>query len=110
MYKTTKNDFSSDRVGAYVDAINKSRANRELWPDHYIHGALSFVENTRRIYPESRVFFNIRKKWLAVKVEDPGLEARNSEAVRNFDWWAANSDVDIVETRTGVIYRLRDPA
>lgn len=110
MYKTTQNDFSSDRVGAYVDAINKSKANRELWPARYIEGAQVFAENARKIYPESRVFFNIRKKWLAVKVEDPGLLIRNSEAVRNFDWWAANSDVDIVETRTGVIYRLRDPA
>lgn len=108
MYKTTQNDFSSDRLGAYVDAINQSKANRELWPANYIKGAEFFAERAKAIYPESRVFFNIRKKWLAVKVEDPGALIRNSEAVRNFDWYAANSDIDIVETRTGVIYRLRD--
>jgi hypothetical protein len=110
MFKRTENWFASDRVGAYVDAVNKSRENRRLWPDSYIKGGEHFAERVREVYPGRRVFFNIRKKWLAVKVEGPTDWERDSTKVRNFDWYAANSDVDIVETATGVIYRLRDAA
>lgn len=110
MFKRTANNSAFDRVGAYVDAITKSRENRRLWQDSHINGANFFAQQAREVYPGAPVFLNIRKKWLAVKVSSTLPWERDSESVRNFDWHAANAGIDIVETRTGVIYRLKATA
>lgn len=94
-------------VGATVDANIRSEQNEKLWSSSDVKVGEMFHTAIKAVYPERRTFFNIRKNFLAVKVHRPSLEERDSEKIRNFDWWAANNDIDIVKTPQGVIYRIK---
>lgn len=107
MYKTTRHSWSEDPQASVIDAQERSRRNRLLWPDRYIAAAEMFRNAVEQAYPGCATYFNIRRRFLAIKVAAPSDELRDSEEIRNFDWHAANMDIDIVKTGTGVIYRLR---
>lgn len=94
-------------LGATVDANIRSEENEKLWSPSDVKLGELFHTATKTAYPERRTFFNIRKNFLAVKVHRPSQEERDSEHIRNFDWWAANQGVDIVKTPQGVIYRIK---
>lgn len=107
MFKRTNNTAARDAFLAREDLQRANSANQLLWNGPKTRTASDFAEKAQRLYEGCRVWINYRKNWIAIKVERPTAEQRDSEAVRNLDWSAATQFVDIVETKTGVIYRIR---
>lgn len=94
---------------AAADAQQKNRDNRKLWTAEQQQQLEGLYLYASRVY-NARVFYNYREKFMVVKVEKPSKGNLLSTDVREFDYWAAQQNIDIVRTKNNILYRINREA
>lgn len=80
--------------------------NEHRWTSGDRQRLQSMTTHVSSIY-SSRVFTNLRQKFMVIKVENPRIQDRNSSAAIAFDRQARAEGVEIVRTKTALLYRIK---
>jgi hypothetical protein len=91
---------------AAEDAQRRSAANRLLYTAEQQEQLIEFYTRVCAAY-DARVYYNYRQQFMVVKVERPSKVNLLNAVVRELDYWAAQNDIDIVRTKTSVLYRIK---
>lgn len=99
-------DEARSKLFAVLDARRHDRENRHLWTAGDRQRLQGMAVRASSIY-SSRVFTNLRQKFMVLKIENPRTQDRNSAAAIKFDQAARAEGVQIVRTKTALLYRIR---
>ena len=99
-------ETSQPSWAAAADAEQKNKLNKKLYSKEQQDDLIDLHDRVSIAYPNCRIFHNFRHRFMAVKVERPTIQDRVYVGVKNLDNWANKSNVEIVRTKTAVIYRI----
>lgn len=90
---------------AAQDATRRNRENQRIWSAMDRARVEQLAVAVSSVYA-ARVFTNLRKNFMVVKVENPRTVDRNSSAAIALDRRARSEDIEIIRTRTALLYRM----
>ena len=91
---------------AVADAEQKNKLNKRLYSREQQDDLIDLHDRVSTAYSNCRVFHNFRHKFMAVKVEKPSVQDRAVTSVKSLDIWAGKNNIEIVRTKTAIIYRV----
>ena len=100
-------ETAQPKYAAAIDAQRRNIENAGLWSKSTKEEAHRFVDAVKLAYPHSRVFFNYRLKFIAVKVENPDRRDMVSREAVAVDTYAEFQGYDRVLTKNALIFRIR---
>ena len=99
-------ETAQPKYAAAIDAQRRNIENAGLWSKAIKDEAHRFIEAVKQAYPRSRVFYNYRLKFIAVKVETPDRRDMVSKQAVAVDTYAEFQGYERVLTKTALIFRI----
>lgn len=104
--RTNHSAIATPAWSATEDANNQSKINEPSFSSSHKFKAELIERLVKVTFWKSVVYKNFRQQFIAIKVADPSAEELISDECRKLYDVCHDSDIEVVHTKTGVIFRV----